>query len=271
MSNHRILAVITALALCGACNSGKQDPMKTKITPPHQQSGHGAMAGSEQSALPPITGVVVETIDAAEYTYVSVNTGKATVWAASPKIALKKGDTVSFDPAMPMENYVSKTLKKTFPLVYFTDGIRAGGDRTLAKIKMGNEGACPAQSAKSPHAGVPSPSPAGVFDFSGITKPSNSKTIVELFAQKKNLSGKKVTLRGIVVKANYGILGKTWLHLQDGTGKDGCSDITVTTIDSKPKTGNVVLVEGTLATDKKLGHGYDYPVIVEDAKVAIEK
>ena len=107
------------------------------------------------------------------------------------------------------------------------------------------------------------------FDFSKIVKPKDGKTVQEVYQEKAKLNGKRVTLRGKVVKYNEAIMGKNWLHLRDGTGKDPTDDLTVTT-QAKAKVGDTVLVEGTVTLDKDLGAGYKYDVIIEDAKVKIE-
>jgi hypothetical protein len=57
-----------------------------------------------------------------------------------------------------------------------------------------------------------------------------------------------------------------WLHLQDGSGAAGTSDLAVTT-DATAKVGDVVTVTGTLALDKDFGAGYKYALIIENAKV----
>jgi len=107
------------------------------------------------------------------------------------------------------------------------------------------------------------------FDFSKIVKPKDGKTVQEVYKEKAKLKGKRVTLRGKVVKYSAAIMGKNWLHLRDGTGKDPTNDLTVTT-QAKAKVGDTVLVEGTVALDKDLGAGYKYDVIIEEAKVKIE-
>ena len=75
-------------------------------------------------------------------------------------------------------------------------------------------------------------------------------------------------MRGQVVKSNGGIMGKNWLHVQDGSGTQDAAnfDLTVTTGD-EAKVGDVVVVHGTVQVDKDFGAGYSYPVLVEDAKV----
>ena len=117
------------------------------------------------------------------------------------------------------------------------------------------------------HGGTASAAPK--LDFSKIVKPKGGKTVQEVYQEKEKLNGKPVTLRAKVVKYNEAIMGKNWLHLRDGTGKEPANDLTVTTR-TKAKVGDTVLVEGLLALDKDLVAGYRYDVIIEDAKVKIE-
>jgi len=107
------------------------------------------------------------------------------------------------------------------------------------------------------------------FDFSKIVKPKDGKTVQEVYQEKAKLNGKRVRLRGKVVKYSEAIMGKNWLHLRDGTGKEPANDLTVTT-QAKAKVGDTVLVEGNVTLDKDLGAGYRYDVIIEDAKVKVE-
>jgi hypothetical protein len=71
-----------------------------------------------------------------------------------------------------------------------------------------------------------------------------------------------------VVKANNGILGTNWVHLQDGSGseKERTHDITVTT-DAIVKVGDVITVKGVLTLGKDIGDGYAYDAIIEKAVV----
>lgn len=93
--------------------------------------------------------------------------------------------------------------------------------------------------------------------------------VSELFTGKATLDKQKVTVRGKVVKASAGIMGRNWLHLQDGSGTPNKKDhdLTVTTAQGLPAVGNIVTVTGTLAKDKDFGGGYKYQVIVEDATI----
>lgn len=92
------------------------------------------------------------------------------------------------------------------------------------------------------------------------------KTVEALYQEKAQLKGQQVKLQGKVVKANNQIMGKNWIHLQDGTGAKGTNDITVTTQDSA-QVGDEVTVVGTVGVDVDFGSGYMYPLIVEKATV----
>ena len=105
-------------------------------------------------------------------------------------------------------------------------------------------------------------------------KTASAKTgvykVEELFAKKEKLNGKKVTVKGKVVKFSPGIMGKNWIHLQDGSGKQGTNDITITT-DQNTSIGENIAVTGNLVTNKDFGGGYKYEVIIEEATVKAEK
>lgn len=95
---------------------------------------------------------------------------------------------------------------------------------------------------------------------------ANAKTVAEIISGKAALKDKPVLVRGQVVKVNNGILGKNWVHLQDGTGSaaDGSHDILVTTTD-KATVGDVLNVSGTVRTDVEVGPGYSYAVMIDGA------
>lgn len=89
--------------------------------------------------------------------------------------------------------------------------------------------------------------------------------ISELLANKKSYSGKTVKVKGQVTRYNPGIMGKNWVHIQDGSEYEGGYDLTVTT--TEPATlGETVTFEGQIALDKDFGYGYFYSVLMEGGK-----
>lgn len=207
-------------------------------------------------------GKVIETVDAAQYTYVQIDTGSEKIWAAAPRCEVKVGDELQVAQNMPMPGWRSKTLDRDFGLVYFVSEFRRPDGTPVPKA--GSEAAT--QSAGSGHAA----GPRGV-DVGSIEKAEGGLTVAEIYAQKAELKDKEVTLRGKVTKYNPQIMGRNWLHMQDGSGDEnaGTHDLTVTTKD-EVAVGDVVLVTGTLHLDRDFSAGYKYDVIIEDAKVVVE-
>ncbi|HXW68054.1 MAG TPA: hypothetical protein VEJ88_00485 [Dissulfurispiraceae bacterium] len=73
-------------------------------------------AGSE------LSGKVAETMNSGGYTYVLLEKDGEKTWVAVPQIKVTKGQTISFKPGYEMENFTSKTLKRTFEKIIFSAG-----------------------------------------------------------------------------------------------------------------------------------------------------
>jgi hypothetical protein len=256
----QILSLAMLVLLVG-CRDKKKS--SCPIDKPAATASSGAV-GRMQPDAPGFSGVVKETMNTAGYTYALVDTGNAKVWAVAPETVIKPGDTVTVFGTMPMKNYQSKTLHRTFELVFFAGSILRKGEKPAAA-------AAGVSAVPSPHAANAGAAvPMAKMDFSQIKKPVMGKTVAEIYAGRDNLAGKKVVCAAKVVKSFYGIMGKNWLHVQDGTGGSGTNDLTVTT-DAAIPIGKTVLIEGVLEKDKDIGAGYKYSVIIENANVTVEK
>ncbi len=210
-----------------------------------------------------ISGKVVETMNAASYTYVLIDTGAKKAWVAAPQFAVKVGDTAAIADAMPMLNYQSKTLNRTFELVYFTGNISVNGASAAAAP------AAPSPTTTTLPPGHPPMPTKTAPDLTGIKRAENGQTVAEVITGKTKFAGRPIAIRARVVKYNAQILGKNWLHIQDGSGAPGTNDLTVTTA-ATVKVGDLVLVTGKLGTDRDFGSGYKYPLIIEDATVVVQ-
>jgi len=239
---------LLALSLATGCQQEQPTPAQPEGA---QQAQAPAAAGK--------SGTVVETMNAAGYTYVQVDTGSEKIWAAAPEFKVAVGDAVVVPEGMAMPNYESKTLARTFEMIYFVDQVLIGGEMA--------QGAAPQGEMPEGHPKVAADASASGVDLKGISKAKN--TVGEVLAGKDTFAGKEVSIRGKVVKYNAQIMGKNWIHLQDGTGGEGTSDLTITT-DSEAKVGDTVLVTGKLILDKDFGFGYKYDAMIEDATIKIE-
>jgi len=82
-----------------------------------------ALGAAVATAMPKLAGKVLETMDSGGYTYTQIATTDGNVWVAIPKTKIKKGQNVSFQPGQPMPNFTSKTLGRTFDVIYFSGGL----------------------------------------------------------------------------------------------------------------------------------------------------
>ncbi|MBU1547613.1 MAG: DNA-binding protein, partial [Proteobacteria bacterium] len=156
-------------------------------------------------------------------------------------------------PGMEMSNFKSSSLNRTFESIVFSAGlVAAGGNAAPAAIMAA---AAPAEAITVSKAGG-----------------ANAQTIGEIFEKKDALENKPVVVQAKVVKVNRGIMGKNWLHLQDGTGNQaaGTNDLVVTT-DSLSEVGEVVTITGNISRNRDFGAGYRYGVIIENAEVVGSK
>jgi hypothetical protein len=218
-----------------------------------------AVPSHGEEAVATATGTVAETMDAANYTYVRVSTPTGDIWAATSQFKVAVGDRVTVPLEMPMENFHSQALKRDFPLIYFASGIAREGEQAQPAMPPGH-----------PPTGGAAPNPAGTVT-ERIEPAPGGTTVADVWAKRSSLDGKTVTVRGKVVKFNPEIMGRNWIHIQDGTGKpaEKNHDLTITT-SSGVKVGDIVTVTGKVAVDKDFGAGYAYPVIVEEAMVVLK-
>ncbi|MFA7330767.1 MAG: hypothetical protein WC326_06800 [Candidatus Delongbacteria bacterium] len=222
-----------------------------------------------QAGAAGFSGTVKQTMDGGGYTYVLLTTGKGDIWLAGPQTAVKKGQKLSTGDGMLMSGFQSKALNRTFDQIYFVNslGAAAGGGAAMGKAPAGKG------MAANPHAGMPlagqkAPGASVAKPKAGSIKKA-THTVADCFFQPKLLAGKTVEVRGVVTKYNEGIMGSNWIHLMDGSGQSGKDDLVVTT-SQKVKVGDRITAKGKLGTDRDLGSGYFFPVLLENATVKVE-
>ncbi len=244
------------------------------------------------SASQNLTGKVLETMDSGGYTYMQVDTGASQPWVAVPQSQVKVGQEVTYQPGMVMNNFASKTLNRTFDSIVFSSGLvgaasphGAGGMGSSMQSPQGKatpeNGDDSFASAVQAEGGVPAATQAQVAGSGGslsamvpfselkIEKAAgdNAFNVGEIFKKPEALNGKTVRIQGKVVKFSPQIMGRNWIHIQDGTGDPTTNthDLVVTTSE-EVKVDDVITIEGVLAANKDFGAGYKYVAIVEEAK-----
>jgi hypothetical protein len=270
-----VLPLLLATVVAG-CNSSKTpEPAKVPLNEAPAMAPGAAPAGAAMETAPAgaLAGPVIEALDAAPYIYLKVKTAQGEVWAAVPQAKVQKGAMVRVYNPMLMTKFESKSLKRTFDEVYFgtltPDASDANANGAGPAPAMGGTPVAGAAAAgTNPHTGAPAAAEAVKVGKVEKATGADAKTVAEAWAQKDALAGKTITIRGTVVKYNPAVMGKNWLHLQDGSGDaaKGTNDITVTSMDQVTK-GQTVTIKGTVKTMQDFGAGYRYAIIVENAKV----
>ncbi|NOR24381.1 MAG: DNA-binding protein [Desulforhopalus sp.] len=232
---------------------------------------------STPANAPIATGTIVETMNASGYTYMLVDSGAEKNWVAVPATTVENGTVVNYYEGMVMKDFTSKTLNRTFDAVIFSSGLAgqeaeaaqqpAAGDSFSAAVKAEKTASepSPAMEISSGSAGAIAP-----LEEISIEKATaaNGYTVEEIFEKAKKLAGEKVQVHGKVVKFSQLIMGKNWIHLQDGTGNpmQNSHDLVVTTNETV-EVNSIITIEGILAAEKDFGAGYKYAAIVEDASI----
>ncbi|MDA8099008.1 MAG: hypothetical protein M0042_05225 [Nitrospiraceae bacterium] len=107
------VGVLFAITLSG-CKSTKQE---AAAPAPQSQAGAEVQLGGN------LSGKVVETMSSGGYTYVLIENNGQKVWVAGPQAQVKVGQQVTCEPGAEMQNFTSKTLKRTFASIIFSSGI----------------------------------------------------------------------------------------------------------------------------------------------------
>jgi hypothetical protein len=217
------------------------------------------------SILPPgvHSAIALEKINTSKYTYLLVNENGIEKWLAIPLAEIKTGETYYYVNEMVMHNFESKELGRTFETVYFLQGV---SNEPPTAEKTGNPHNMNPQpmAVNNPHQGNASITPEKVQVK--VQSGNGIITIANLVSKKENYAGKKVKIKGQVTKFSPGIMGKNWIHIQDGSDANGVFDITITS-QNTVKVGDIVTIEGTVSLNKDFGAGYHYDIILEDGAV----
>jgi hypothetical protein len=249
----RLISLLAAGFLTLTVSGAYAAPEKEKPAPPAP-----SIERTAETVGPSLSGKVVETMNAGGYTYVCLERNGKKTWVAVPEMKVTVGQQMAFQPGQEMKDFTSKTLNRTFGSIIFSGG-------PAAPRKSASDKAAPAKAPGSKAAVVASNEKFSVEKAAG----DDAYTVGEIYAKRTSLDKKTVVIKGKVVKVSKGIMGKNWIHLQDGTGDSGkgTHDLVVTTATDTAAVGDVVTAKGTIYKDKDFGSGYKYDVIMEEAAI----
>lgn len=251
-------AVFCTVAALAAFSAGGAFAAQEKASPMAAPEIKAKKADDSSS----LSGKVVETMNSGGYSYVCLEKNGKKTWVAVPEMKVAVGQQLSFQPGQVMSNFASKSLGRTFDAVVFSSGPVA------AQQGVGGMPAGHGDAGKTTTGSKSAASPADKSVKVEKAAGANAFTVGEIFAQSAKLHKKTAVVKAKVVKVSSGIMGKNWIHLQDGTGdpKKSTHNL-VATSDDLPSAGDVVTIKGTIIKDKDFGSGYKYAVIMEKAKI----
>jgi hypothetical protein len=193
--------------------------------------------------------VVNDFMDASRYTYLNVTEGDKTFWIAIPYAEVKKGNTYYYQGGVLMNNFESKEHNRVFETLYLVSGVSESPDlegfvgRSLSDLEDSQ-----------------------ILKVAKVSPIEGGTGFSELFGSPSDFNDKIIVVTGQCVKVNRNIMGKNWIHLQDGSknAQDDNLDLTVSTME-EVNIGDVVTFEGKIATNRNFGAGYSYDLIMEEA------
>ncbi len=112
----------------------------------------------------------------------------------------------------------------------------------------------------------------GLASFAALAAEPKIQTVAAIYQNKAALAGKTIRAQGDVVKVNNQIMGRNFVHIQDGSGKaENGNNKLIVTSKQTAAVGDKVTISGVVAIDRDFGSGYAYPLLVEEANITPRK
>lgn len=231
---------------------------------------------SAKATEPSHIGTVTTIEQAGRYTYIrlALDPDGEEIWIAAA-FAAEVGDRIEYAGGVPMRDFHSTMLDRTFDHILFVTNMRRLGDDSIQEandsIDEGNDSIEEKDSVAMPddeyHRGLDTgqvtaaPPQAGEIALSG-----EEISIAEVFSERETLDGQGIRLKARVLKISRHIMGRHWVTLSDGTGEAPNDTLLATTLQEDGiEIGDTLSVGGIVRANVDLGGGYRYQVILEEA------
>jgi len=194
------------------------------------------------------------------YQYLNIDENGTNCWVAIAHAPVKVGDIIGYEKKTIMKNFKSKSLDKAFKEIIFASTIYRPEEEEKATLN-------------DPKTAVTTPHIESNTTQKAIEKPSKVfvkkefYTVEEAYLWREHLKGKIIKVKGTIRKISKHIMQLNWVHLVDGTGtfKEQNSDLIFTTKTLTFKEGDKVVATGKVVTDKDLGYGYFYKILLQES------
>jgi hypothetical protein len=180
------------------------------------------------------------------YTYLHVTERNRKFWVATSKMDAQKGKSYMYRGGLLKVNFESQEFKRNFDTIYLVSQVIDANQHSASTVSQ------PAQTDVN----------LDEINTKKIPEVKGAIKLKDLINNKTKYKNQIVTVSGVVVKVNNGIMGKNWVHLKDKTGKE----LTIST-NALVNIEEVVSFKGKISLDKDLGAGYVYDILMEEATV----
>jgi hypothetical protein len=223
----------------GEDQKGKNNP----ISEIHRTHEGGSLSSDIHEAI------VTEILETAKYSYLRVTDAKSSAeyWIATIKRPFKTGERYYYKEGILKRNFESREHQRVFKELYLVSNLTPathGDNLTEQNLMKKDQPATFGQTHQDRHE-FPIP-------------------IADLAAHRDRYNGQKVIVSGKCVKVNRNIMGRNWIHLQDGSTDD--YDL-VATSGETVSVGDNITIQGVVALDKDFGAGYVYSLIIENGEI----
>lgn len=196
--------------------------------------------------------LVKEVLQTTQYTFIRTSEDGQDHWFAAPSMDARIGTVYYYDQGKKVTNFESRELNRVFDEITLLVDIYDADSGNKQNAEEKDETHTATINNERVEISV---EPA----LDGIP-------LATLIKNKKSYKNKRVKIRGMVTKFNPSIMGKNWVHIQDGTEYKGAFDLTITT-QEVVNTGDIVTFEGKIALDRDFGFGYYYELLMEEGKI----
>lgn len=187
--------------------------------------------------------VVLEVLPTVRYVYLRVKEKEDEFWIATNKTQVSVGKTYFYRGGLLKTDFESKEHQRVFDKMYLVS--------TIVEASHGSQDSAGLSEA----AGTGS---TNKIEVKGSTR------IADLVANPKKYDGKTIQISGTCVKVNPNIMGRHWIHIQDGSKDD--FDMVITSQVAVPE-GHSVRMTGKVVLNKDFGSGYRYAILLEEGEV----
>ncbi|RLD53577.1 MAG: hypothetical protein DRJ05_16215 [Bacteroidetes bacterium] len=238
-----IIIVAYAIVLLVSCNSENKQNIEESTS-----NYLDAVEQMKSSDVQKIT--ALEVIDVDSYTYLKVDENGKKFWMAIMSRPVEKGKQYYYKESIMMYDFASKQLNRTFDSIMF---ITDFSDQPFVDNDIAHEDSKKIKTDNPQNKAI------------SIDLPKGGISLADIYKNKDQYDGKSVVVRGVVVKMNEMIMGKNWIHLQDGSNHEGFFDLTITTKEAfEYALGDTITFQGNIALNKDFGAGYKYDIIMEE-------